>query len=360
MPMQSNKISFKGERVFIGIDVHLKQWHVCVRSDYLCPKPFSQAASAQALYEYLTSHFPDATYYSAYEIGFCGYSVHFDLIERGINNIVFNPADICDTQKERVRKSDAIDCSKICRNLQLGMLKALHVPSLEEIDDRALINVQRTLVKERARTKQRIKSLLYLNGIQYPERFADNRSHWSRDFVGWLETVFDTKSNGLSMQMTILVRQLRFIGTELLSLNRRIAAVIRERHEHTDRLLRSIPGIGALTSAKLALTICDIGRFETSDRLAGYIGVVPDVRSSADKEVVLGITFRGHRILRSALIESSWRAITIDPALGKAYSDYRKRGIHPNVAIVRIARKLVNRIFYVLKKDMPYEPLVVR
>ena len=26
--MQSNKISFKGQNIYVGIDVHLKTWHV--------------------------------------------------------------------------------------------------------------------------------------------------------------------------------------------------------------------------------------------------------------------------------------------------------------------------------------------
>ncbi|WP_366522063.1 IS110 family transposase [uncultured Duncaniella sp.] len=360
MPMQSNKISFKGENVYVGIDVHLKQWHVCVRSSFLSPKPFSQPPSARLLHAYLTRMFPDAVYHSAYEVGFSGFSAHFELLDCGINNIVFNPADICDSQKERARKSDAVDCTKICRNLQQGTLRAIHIPARDALDDRALLRGRKMLVKERARTKQRIKSLLYLQGVAYPEDFADNRSHWSRRFIMWLEGVFEEPDSGCATQMAILLRNLRFINVELLSLDRQIAGLIRRKHSRTDTLLRSIPGIGALTSAKLALIIGDINRFDTTDSLAGYVGLVPDIRSSADKETVLGITFRGHRVLRSALIESSWRAIALDPALGKAFSDYRQRGMHPNKAIVRIARKLVNRIYHVLKKGVQYEPGVVR
>lgn len=346
--------------MYIGIDVHLKQWHVCIRTSSLSPKPFSQPPSAMKLHEHLCRNYPDATYHSAYEMGFCGFAPHYELSALGIRNIVFNPADICDTQKERVRKSDAVDCSKICRNLQQGTLRALYVPDTRELDDRALILARQTLVKERARTKQRIKSLLYLNGINYPEEYADNRSHWSGKFVDWLGGVFPESSAGNSMRMAMLVDTLRFINGKRLEIDRRITRMIRERYPETDRLLRSVPGIGELTSAKLCVCLGDIGRFRSSDQLAGYIGLVPDVRGSADKETVMGITFRGNRMLRSALIESSWRAITLDPALGAAFTALRNRGKHPNVAIVRIARKLVNRIYFVLKRDTLYEPALVR
>lgn len=358
--MQSNKISFKGENVYVGIDVHLNQWHVCVRTSCLSPKPFTMPPSAARLYEHLCRNYPEGSYHSAYEAGFCGFAPHYELTALGIDNIVFNPADINDSQKERVRKCDTVDCSKICRNLEQGNLKALFVPDKSLLADRSLVLARQTLVKERARTKQRIKSLLYYHGIAYPAEFADNRSHWSKAFVEWLGRVFDDAQSGNAVRMAIFTDNLRFINEKLLALDRLICKMIRERHSRTDALLRSVPGIGALTAAKLCVSLGDIRRFRSSDHLAGFIGLVPDTRSSDDKEVVLGLTFRGSRLLRPALIESSWRAITLDPALGAAYTALRNRGKHPNVAIVRIARKLVNRIYFVLSKETPYEPARLR
>lgn len=358
--MQRNKISFKGENVFVGIDVHLKQWHVCVRTPSVSHKPFTQPPSAKMLYDYLCRHFPDANYFSAYEVGFCGFSVHYNLEAAGIRNIVFNPADISDTQKERFRKTDAIDCSKICRNLLNGELVALHVPSRQLLADRNLIICRQSLVKDRIRTKQRIKSLLYANGIEYPDVFADNRSHWSESFLQWLESVFDHSGRGQHVRMAILLETLRFIKKRILELDRKIVCMIKARYQRMDSLLQTVPGIGSLTSAKLCVIIGDISRFDSPDSLAGYIGLVPDVRSSDTKESVLGITFRGNRVLRTALIESAWRSLSKDAALARSYTNYRNRGMHQNVAIVRIARKLVNRIYFVLTKGIPYVPDIVR
>ena len=49
MPVQSNKLNFKGQNIYIGIDVHLKSWNVCVYVGGLKIKPFSQTPSAAVL-----------------------------------------------------------------------------------------------------------------------------------------------------------------------------------------------------------------------------------------------------------------------------------------------------------------------
>ena len=66
----------------------------------------------------------------------------------------------------------------------------------------------------------------------------------------------------------------------------------------------------------------------------------------------------GHGVLRSALVESSWIAARMDPALMKSYCDYCQR-MEPNEAIIRIAKKLLKRISYVLKNQKPYELRIV-
>ena len=66
------------------------------------------------------------------------------------------------------------------------------------------------------------------------------------------------------------------------------------------------------------------------------------------------MTFRGQMQLRSKLIECAWFAARLDPALNMAFSKLTRR-MEPNKAIVRIARKLLNRIsfyFIGLKRNM--------
>jgi hypothetical protein len=56
---QRNELSFKGQNIYVGIDVHLKSWSVTVLSETSVLKKFSQNPEPEALYkEY--EKFPDA------------------------------------------------------------------------------------------------------------------------------------------------------------------------------------------------------------------------------------------------------------------------------------------------------------
>jgi transposase len=124
-------------------------------------------------------------------------------------------------------------------------------------------------------------------------------------------------------------------------------------------LLRSIPGIGLLTAMTILTELETINRFERFDDLCGFIGLIPSTHSSGDNDIVGDITRRGHIVLRSAIIESAWVAARHDPALTKSYHDYCKR-MEANKAIIRIARKLLSRIRYVLTSKQVYVYAVVK
>ena len=76
-------------------------------------KTFSQNPNPKQLYQSLMRNFPNATYYSAYEAGFCGCWIHNQLSDFGIHSIVVNPSDIPITDKGKVNKTDKIDSRKI-------------------------------------------------------------------------------------------------------------------------------------------------------------------------------------------------------------------------------------------------------
>ena len=81
--------------------------------------------------------------------------------------------------------------------------------------------------------------------------------------------------------------------------------------------------------------------------------MVPNVHGSGDTERVGHLTHRGNDILKCQIIESAWMAIRRDPALMLQYQELIKR-MKPSKAIIRIVRKLINRIRYVLKNQQPY------
>ncbi len=81
-------ISFKGQSIYCGIDTHLKSRTITIRVGEVVFKTFVQNPCAKTLAKYLQKHFPKGNYFSVYEASFCGFSVHRELINNGINNIL--------------------------------------------------------------------------------------------------------------------------------------------------------------------------------------------------------------------------------------------------------------------------------
>ena len=90
METQRKALSFKGQNIYIGIDVHLKSWSVTLMSEATQLKRFSQSPDPDALYAHLVRNYPEAEYHSVYEAGFCGFWIHYRLVGLGIHNIVVN------------------------------------------------------------------------------------------------------------------------------------------------------------------------------------------------------------------------------------------------------------------------------
>lgn len=359
MPVQSKQINFDGQNIFIGIDVHLKSWNVSIVVSDIKVETFSQSPSANVLKRHLDKKYPGGKFLSAYEAGFTGFSTHYSLQKEGIHNIVFNAADIRESNKERVRKNDSVDSAKIARNLSKGDLEAIHVPPPNAIADRSIFRTRTSEVKVCSQTKGRIISQLFLNGITVPSEMEDARKHWSRKFISWLVEEASGLPYNAGSAILAQIEILKFMHKQVLKTTRELRKLmLTSKYEEDYNLLLSIPGIGSITAAAVLLEIGDIKRFGSNDTLAAYVGLIPDTRSSGDNENPLGITKRSCRYLRNMFIESAWIAIRYDPALLLAYSNLKSR-MAPNKAIVRIARKLLNRTAYVLKTKNAYVKAVL-
>ena len=76
MHTQIKDLDFTGQNIYAGIDAHKKSWKVSIYTDVLYHKTFNQPPKPEVLYHYLTKHFPNVTFYSVYEAGFCGFWIH--------------------------------------------------------------------------------------------------------------------------------------------------------------------------------------------------------------------------------------------------------------------------------------------
>ena len=340
--------------VFIGIDVHLKQWNVCIIYDGRTYKPFQQPPTAAALSTYLKRNFPNMTYLSAYESGFCGFGPHFDLLSEGINNIVFNAADIASKGKELRRKSDSVDAKKIARELAKGELQPVYTPSWEKICTRSLSRLRSLTVNSIARLKIQIRHFLHYYHIEIPECFQSK--HWTRAFIAWIREVCTYERIGeAAFEAKILLGRLCQQMEELKSINRKIIEVMHTpEYEESYNLLLSVPGSGACTASLVLLEVGDLSEFSSIEKFCSYIGLVPDYKRSDDDEYGTCITHRKHSELRKKFIECAWRAVAVDETMQRCFAKWRRKMPH-NKAIIRVACKLAKCVKSILKNRKKYE-----
>ena len=353
--MQSNKISFKGQKIFIGIDVHSKNWEVAIAPEVGIVRRHSQKPSAKELFDFLKKNYPDGEYRAVYESGFSGFSTYYALKEVGIECMVVHAADVPTTQYEEVMKTDRVDSAKLAKSLKAGLLKGNYILDKQSIDDRSVVRIRKTIQKQLGGYKSRVKHMLHCHGVEYPERFSKKQTHWSRPFINWLKNDVRLMS-GTRASLDLLIMQVEVIRGTLLGATRELRKMSRtERFKRRHDLLRTIPGIGLITAMCILTEICDIKRFHNENEFAAYLGLIPTSHSSGEKTVHGEKTFRGNKKLGPMIIEAAWIAIGRDTGLGAQYNQYKKR-MEPQEAIVRIARKLSNIIFSVLKNEKEYVP----
>ena len=293
--MQRNKISFKGQKIFIGIDVHNKTWDVAIAPEVGIVKRHPQKASAKELFDFLKKHYPDGDYLAVYETGFSGFSTYYALKEVGIDCIVIHAADVPTTQYEEVMKTDKIDSVKLVRSLKAGLLKGIYIREKQNIDDRSVVRLRKTIQKELGRYKSRVKHLLHSHGVEYPERFENKRTHWSRAFITWLmndvQLMSDTRAS-----LDLLIRQVEVVRGTLLQATRELRRLSKEdRYKRKYELITSVPGIGTIVGMTILTEVYDVKRFHNENEFAAYLGLIPTSHSSGDKIVHGEKTFRGNR-----------------------------------------------------------------
>lgn len=328
----NTSLCFKGQDFFIGLDVHLKNWKTTIRNNNMELKTFSMNPIPVELYRYMNKNYPDGNYCSVYEAGFSGYWTHRELQSFGFKNIIVNPADVPTTHKEKDQKRDAIDSRKLARELESGSLSGIYIPTPQQQSFRTISRLYKTIIKDRTRLKNRIKSFLHFHGIDIPQR--NDINHWSGRFIHWLKNQnFNIENNQYNLDY--LLDCLEEKRKETLSIVKYMKHISKDNH--IIRHLKSVTGIGFITAFVYYAELIDMRRFKNIDCLASYIGLIPSVSSSADREINRGLTNRQNKHLRDMIIESSWIAVRNDPALTQSYNQYTQR-MSKQKAIVRRPR----------------------
>jgi transposase len=144
---------------------------------------------------------------------------------------------------------------------------------------------------------------------------------------------------------------LQFLRSEILAVSRKIKVLTNNnRYEKTYHRLIKIQGIGMITAMTLLTEIGNIHRFKNPDNFRSFIGLVPSSKSSGEKDYQNRITKRANSHLRYLLVEATWIAIRSDSHYLHFYQQYRKR-MKENNALIRIAGKLANQVYYCMKNE---------
>ena len=150
---------------------------------------------------------------------------------------------------------------------------------------------------------------------------------------------------------------LKTIDKQITSLDDQIAKLIASDDDmnHQHQLLKSVPGVGAVTSSILLAELRELG---TTNRrqISALVGVAPFNRDSG--------RFRGKRSIhggrasvRSALYMATITAIRCNPIIKTFAQRLQKAGKLPKVIIVACMRKLVSILNVMLKENIKWDQL---
>lgn len=352
METKITKISdFSNQNFYIGLDVHKKSWYVTILTDGLELKTFTQPPSAQILADYLIRNYPQGNYYSAYEAGFCGLTSHRQLLSLGIKNIVVNPADIPRMDKELTYQTDKSDSRSIARELRNRQLRGIYIFNQPDEEFRALFRYRITIAKDIRKVCNLIKGFLFYRSIQLPVKY-DN-ANWSNSFLDWLEHLSLAHAPARFV-LSQMVNNYRLLHCKKLEVDMMLRTSAKQKDAQLFKMLQSIPGIGPLTAIALMAEIGNIERFKHFKQFASYVGMVPRIAQSGEKSYTGKMTYRSNNFLRPLLVEAAWQAIRSDPAMLAYYKQACSKTISKK-AIIKVARKLLSRIMYVMKYREPYQ-----
>lgn len=341
--MNEKNISYEGKKVFIGIDVHFKQYTVTCRSEGTVVRRCTMPAKPENLVNFVKKFFSGATVETAYEAGFSGFVLHRVLKSAGIANIVVHAAAI-EVSTSRV-KTDKRDSARIAEQLEAGRLKGINIPSEEQEWRRLLNRTREQVVRSRTRIRNQIRMRFHYLGLMPLE----HRGVLTLDKVK--EILILAKAVEIKQTTEALIQIWAAANQQISNLE----CLLKEqaKHDPLEKIYRQVPGIGKVSSRILANELGDMSQFKNERQLFSFTGLTPSEYSSDETRHMGRITRQGPPRLRHLLTESAWVAIKKDPALANAYTRIAQRA-GGKKAIVAVARRLIGRARVLFRKKEDY------
>jgi transposase len=305
---------------------------------------------------------------SCYEAGRDGFWLHRYLVEQGIENLVVDSSSIQVNRRARQAKTDGMDVEKLVSQLiryrsgERDVWSVLHVPSVEEEDNRQLHRELKTLKKDQTRHINRIKSYLVGQGI---------RMKIKKEFLKEIEGVRKWDGSQLPESLKARLRReyqrLQLVQEQIKDLERERVEAIRHSEEESVKTVRNLlklKGIGLNASWLFGMEFFSWRTFNNRKEVGSLSGLVPMPHQSGDSYREKGISKAGNRHIRSMAIEIAWGWLRYQPEseLTKWYEKKFSQGSKRirKIGIVALARKLMIELWRYLETGAVPEGAVLK
>jgi transposase len=304
------------------------------------------------------------------EAGLDGFWIHRLLQGEGIESHVVDPASIAISRRRRRAKTDRIDGEALLRALLAykrgeprvcAMVKA---PTIEEEDRRRLCRERNVLIAERIKHVNRVKGLLFSQGVcGYEPLHRDRRRRLNELRTGGgrpLPTHLNAQIGRELDRLELLLEQIKAVETErdALLAEQQVAAPA-----PAGRMLRDIKGVGSEFAAVLWLEGL-FRHFDNRRQVASYAGLAPTPWQSGSVDREQGVSKAGNPRLRAKLIQLAWLWLRHQPqsALALWFEERVRRngGRLKKTTIVALARKLLVALWKYVTAGVVIEGVVMK
>ena len=248
----------------------------------------------------------------------------------------------------RQQKCDPRDARHLRELLEEKRFPAIWVPSLAERDLRQLLKHRHTLVQMRTRIKNQLQHIAINQGMQ------KKRQLWTKAGMEQFKNL--ALEPWTKRRRDDLLQMLEELQEHIAELD--VAVATEAQRWEKAVLLMSHPGVGPITALATVVTLGEVSRFPRAKYVASYLGLIPREYSSGEHRRLGSISKQGNSFMRFLLVQAAMSAAKGDAELGRAYKRLTQRK-HHGVAKVAIARKLVLRLYWMLRRNTQY-PEVVR
>jgi transposase len=286
------------------------------------------------------------------EAGLDGFWLHRVLQQEGIESHVVDPASIATPRRRRRAKTDRLDGETLLRALlaykrgEPRVCAMVVAPSPEEEDRRRLCRERRSLIEERIVHANRIKGLLFAQGIaDYAPLRRDRRARLAALRTGdgrALPSHLKTQISRELDRLELLLDQIKAVEAEQDALLTEVSKPAGNKSAAPDpvTMLLALKGVGANFAAVL-WSEAFYRQFSNRRQLAAYAGLAPTPWRSGSIQCEQGVSKAGNPRLRTTMIQLAWlwRRHQGQSALARWFEAHSKRG--RKSAIVALARKLL-------------------